>query len=508
MENIIYHYARIRAYLLSLLPGKHKKFWKQNYEYVFRDNCYVGKTNNAIPKGKELFLDEIVTADLIKREDLKKLQSGLRCLLKKYRSGRYFTGPIEGTEKICSLIEEMETTLFNHNNCVRCGIFEFRDNKMRNLIDWFKIEVQYMNSDYLSVEFTVHLNEDMSNELIELINMNYSEKRGYAHGSLTAKHNRTGAFKNYTVAHYNNDLLKADKIYEFTSNIVWNLYNSLHRYIPFVLHNKGIMPPRIEVYSTNIDYHENTQNFWESIGIYSYNGQFIDEHQKAFFICNYSSRYEEDTPENRIMLIYKESNKKPYDVLSVKSLVNMHIDFIGTDYFMLLFLKIISKESGRIIAKYNHKVDKMKIKKKNLKRLIKTQYKFSREYDNYNRFIKNTNWENCLNNLRNEFCDNDALIKEHNLSPYTSYKYLFESAVKRKKRVVKECTALNAEFNDKRRILQNLYDFKNASKNRRLNIMMFVVAVITLALVIFPERAQWLSYILKSCYHFILHLFI
>lgn len=38
-----------------------------------------------------------------------------------------------------------------------------------------------------------------------------------------------------------------------------------------VLHNKEILPPRIEVYRTDIDYHDNNEFFWESIGISAYN---------------------------------------------------------------------------------------------------------------------------------------------------------------------------------------------------------------------------------------------
>lgn len=45
-----------------------------------------------------------------------------------------------------------------------------------------------------------------------LIKCNYHEDRGYATSTLTARKNRIGSFQNYSVIHYNDDALKADKI--------------------------------------------------------------------------------------------------------------------------------------------------------------------------------------------------------------------------------------------------------------------------------------------------------
>ena len=141
-----------------------------------------------------------------------------------------------------------------------------------------------------------------------MINYNYCEKRGYAFSTLTGKSNKTGAFENYSVVRYNDDLLKADRIYEFISCIEWEFLEELSSNFPLVLHRNDIMPPRIEAYYTNIDYHDDCKSFWDSIGVYGFQGQFIDDRQKMFFECSLSGRYEGDQINNRLIYIIKDDD--------------------------------------------------------------------------------------------------------------------------------------------------------------------------------------------------------
>ena len=47
---------------------------------------------------------------------------------------------------------------------------------------------------------------------------------------------------------------------------------------PFVLHNKGIMPPRIELFYTDLDFlNDEAKNFFDSVGVNSFHIQYIDE---------------------------------------------------------------------------------------------------------------------------------------------------------------------------------------------------------------------------------------
>jgi hypothetical protein len=506
-EKITYQYAKMRTKANSVFSVKHRRFWKRAYQDSFSNPFLLKRDDNAIPNGKSLQLTKIITADLVRKEDTKKLQSGLRRLLRVYRSGNYFTASIEGVDKICARIEQMEETLFSTYDQVDCGIFEFHETDLTDIVKWFKVVIKYFNSDYLMVQFEFCFSEEKEKELEDLMWSDYFESAGYVHSSLTAKHNRTGAFKSYVVAHFNDDALKADKIYEFISCIEWQFYEKLKAFFPFALHNMGIIPPRIEVFKTDIDYREDNKHFWRSIGIASYNGQFLDENQKAFYRCEYSCRYEDSAPDNRIVYIFKDSSKDYYGLFQTESMLKMHLDFVDTAFLKLLFFRIMSKEAGAVIVKYNHKLDRIKLKKRKLKKLIKAQYQFIRDYDFYERLIIKTDWERILLFLKEEHSESDKLIRKYNQHPYTSYRHLYENAMNRTKQIASDFNVTKEEYDKKRNVLQNLADYKNTSRGIRLSILMLIVAAVTLFFVVFPRRAAWVANIIRDIYHCILGLF-
>ena len=70
-EDFLYRYAKTRAKILSILPGRNKKLWKRNYEDIF-DNYYrIGDHDNSLPENHFMNLRTIITADLVHREDIK-----------------------------------------------------------------------------------------------------------------------------------------------------------------------------------------------------------------------------------------------------------------------------------------------------------------------------------------------------------------------------------------------------------------------------------------------------
>ena len=215
-------------------------------------------------------LRTIITADLVHREDIKELQNGIRHLLKTRRTNRFFNFHTDGLDEICNRLEKMDSTLLSWYEKVDCGIFEFKGHRLESTIDYFTVSICNIDSAYLALEFSLYLTDEKKNELDKLIKCNYHEDRGYATSTLTARKNRIGSFQNYSVIHYNDDALKADKIYEFISRIEWEFYEALSHYFPFALHKRGIMPPRIETYYTDIDYHEDCRAFWDSIGVAEY----------------------------------------------------------------------------------------------------------------------------------------------------------------------------------------------------------------------------------------------
>lgn len=503
VEDYMYFYARNRAKLLSLLPGGKSKYWKKNYKLVFKDNYVWDRDDNSLPQSKSFELYSVVVADLIRREDIKKLQKGIRYLLKKRRSNRFIATHHEGLDEICKKVNQMDSTLLSWYNIVDCGFFEFKNHSLEESIDYFSVRICNINSGYLSLEFNINLSQKKKEELNSLIACNYRDERGYVFQTMTGKSERSGTYKNYTVAHYNNDFLKADKIYEFISKIEWNFLQELRFYFPFVLHTKGIMPPRIETYSTDIDYHDNNRSFWNSVGIEDYQGQFIDERHKMFFDNYMSGRYGDIIINNRIIYIFKDDDIEIGQILSVKDKVYFHLKDYANDYFRFEFLDILSREAGKTLIAYKHRLDKIKLKRNHLKELLKLKYNLSLEIDDYERYIRDDIWEKAKKKISELYKYSDQVAEKSSKSFFVSYSNFCDRAVSNSKKINSDIDIVLREFEEKKHILQNLSDYKNSARSMRVNVVMMIIAAITLFFVIFPDIASEVADLIMEIWSFI-----
>ena len=243
-----------------------------------------------------------------------------------------------------------------------------------------------------------------------------------------------------------------DKIYEFISRIEWEFYEALSHYFPFALHKRGIMPPRIETYYTDIDYHEDCRAFWDSIGVAEYQGQFIDERQKVFFECKLSGRYEQTQANNRLIYIIKDDGIEAGQFKSVKDDVYFHLKDYAIEYFKILFLDILSRESGKIVVSYKHKLDKIKLRKNRLKSLLKLKYEFSLDIDDYNRYVRDDTWTQVVKKLEEIYADSDEMAKKLTKPFYISYKNFCNAAISGTKKIKTDINVLLSEFEDKERV--------------------------------------------------------
>ncbi len=167
----------------------------------------------------------------------------------------------------------------------------------------------------------------------------------------------------------------------------WKILDKLSSNIPFLLHGQGIMPPRMEMFYTNIDYHEGNNEFWDSIGIREYNGEFIDDRQKIFFEAELSDRYEKAELNNRMLYVVKDDYIEIGQLQSVKDEVYFHIKEYSIEYFKIMFLRILAREAGKQLVVYRRKLDNIKLKRNQLNQLLKLKYDLSKNIDDYNKFI-------------------------------------------------------------------------------------------------------------------------
>lgn len=501
-EDFIYSYAKHKAKLLSILPGKRKTFWKNNYDTIYGDDHFYLKDDNSLPDNAFFDMYSMVVSDLIRREDIKRLQRGIKLLLLKRRSNRFLSTPIEGLDEICKRIEQMDASLLAWYNVVDCGLFEFKNHPLENVIDYFTVKICNVNSGYLSLVFDIKFKNEKKEALKQIIENSYHETRGYAFQTLTGNSKTTGAFKNYFIDRFSDNSLKADKIYEFISYIEWEFLEELSSLFPFVFHNKKVSPPRIEVYSTNIDWRDDNRDFWQSLGVEEYQGQFVDERHKMFFENTLSERYGGLYASNRLIYIFKDDGIEIGQFESIKDRVYYHIKEYAIDYFKFMFLDMLSRKAGKTLVEYKHKLDKIKLKRNNLESLLKLKYNFSMEIDDFNRYKRDDIWDKSKKRFADVYAYSDAVADFALKHFFISHKSFCDNAISESRKIDEDIDMVLAEFEEKKMILQNLADYKNTAYSLRLNVIMTILTAATLFFVIFPNKAKVIANVISTIWNY------
>lgn len=85
---------------------------------------------------------------------------------------------------------------------------------------------------------------------------------------------------------------------------------------------------------------------------------------------------------------------------------------------------------------------------------------------------------------------------------YLSYSNFCDYSIADSKKIDSDINIVLNEFLEKKEILQNLSDYKNNVHNYRINVIMMILAIITLYFVIFPDKAIVVANIIKDLYIF------
>ena len=506
-EEQLYSYAKLHMFLKSVLPSKHKKNRKIQYNLFFKDDKYrLKEQNNAIPKNHYLKLDSITFAEIVKREDISQLQSGLKKLIKAKKSSKYiFVNPHKGIDSMLESIDNMDNALLHGYNWVDFGAFEINNSQIADKYEGIFLKVENLNSGFLLVRIHALLSSTEKELVSSIINQDYHNKKGHITKMIGNKQGKSGGIDKYSLSHYNDAALKSDLLDEHLTCIAWELMHELNRYLPFTMHKLNITPPRIETYYTDIDYKDNNEDFWSSVGVSAHNGQFVNEQQKVFFSYQLSGRYQSSEYRKRIIYIVKDE-KCSNNVFSSREDAYWHLENCSHSYFIFLLLSSLCQLAGQAVVSYKNKLDKIKLKKNGLKQLLKTRYSFEKDVELYKRFTREDSWKKNKSVLNEEFKANDQIIeKAKNAWVYTHNAFCRSSEVEAEQ--VKEILSIvEKEFDSKRDILEHLYSYKNLQKTWVVNLIMLAIAFATLLLIIFPEYANCTKDFCISVYRVILKL--
>lgn len=493
-ERALYKIAQLDYFFLQYCArsAEMREYYKHTYREHFTVHPSRIKYSYSIPKGKHCNPVCLITSDLILRENLPQLKRGLVKLLKKHHSHK-FLGGFKSIDDILTSVENMDDTLTWHYTSIDAGRFDFDAlPALAPYISYFDLHIRKVNDSYLSVETHIYFTEQYSNELQQIIDSDIGEQKTYISFAFRRSNKKSGGKKSFALCHYNEANQKSDILYEYTSFLKWRFYSALQRFFPTVLHKLNLPPPGILFYQTNIDYSDSSANpFWRSLGVPSWEGQFIDESNKLFFKTDLSSRYSKNIYSDMIYIYHDEKLKHESGFYSLASQVIYEFcwDF-SRDIFEFQFLDILNNHFSKALIQYKHKLNKIKLLKNHIHSLLKLRYRFERDMDMYARFTSDDIWDRAENKVA-ELFNNKTLLQGFD------YTYFTKIPIGSMKRIREQQEILTKDFEDKESVLQHLENYKHESRNRLISYIMFIISILTLVLLIFPgwssTIASWLT---------------
>ena len=495
-ERFMYSLAKIQ-YFFKQYGAKNKnlrEYYKDTYNNYFINPTFsLHKDDYSIPKDKYCIPTCLLTSDLIPRENIPKLKQGLRRLIKKHYTHKFLIGH-HSMEEVLNSIENMDDTQTWRYTGIYAGRFDFEtDKKLNRHISHFDLTIKNVNASYLAVEIHLYFSDLCKQNFQEIINADVKTPKTYIVSTIKRTHQQSGCINTLSVCNYNEGLQKSDNIYEKMIALKWMFYQKLQQFFPTVLHELNAAPPSILIYKTNMDFNKKSaDNFLFSLGAEKYNGQSVSPSQKLFFMWNLSGRYNKGS-NNEMFYLY---NDQGIECKAGFSSVDHEVMYYFThqyshDLFRFILLDSYNKLFGNKLIKYRAKLNKIKLNKNKLSKVLKLRYEFERDIDSYTRFCAEPIWEKSEKVISRLFSSE----KTENEYDYTCF---IKSATGSMKYIQEQIETVRKEFESKIGILKHLVDHKNESKNRGINFLMLLLTIATLIFIIFPSWSETVADFLLS----------
>ena len=496
-EKILYKVAQLQYFFLKHFArsDKMRDFYTYTYSRHFTPQSPNPRHDYSVPAGKHCRPVALVTSDLILRENLPQLKRGLVKLLKNHHSHK-FLGGFKSIEDILDSVENMDDTLTWSYSSIDAGRFDFDSlQDIAPYISYFDLHIRKINDSYLCVETHIYFNEDYANNLQTIIDSDITEQKTYIKYAFRRNNKKSGGKRTFSLCQYNEANQKSDEIFESITSVKWLFYNRLQKFFTTELHNLNIVPPGILFYETNIDYTDQSADyFWQSLGISDYKGQFIDPARKLFFEMDLSGRYPKHFSPDFIYIYH--DGKIPLEA-GIYSLDFQIIHFFCWDYsrdiFRFFFLEVFNSYFSKKLVQYKHRLNKIKLKKNQFHSLLKLRYRFERDMDMYVRLTSDAIWENAKKTIT-ELFNEKIIIRGYD------YRYITDFPIASMNRIRDQLSVLTKDFEDKANVLQHLTEYKHESRTRVVNYIMLFMAALTLILLIFPDWSKFIASFLSNAW--------
>ncbi|WP_192987775.1 hypothetical protein [Carnobacterium mobile] len=468
---------------LTEFDKEKKKIKEEMYRDEFLEPPLFEKSNQ-IPD--EFFYEPgvMIATDLVAKENINQLKSGLKKIILKY-STKKFLSSFSNINEIKQYVENLNENITDNQTWINLGRFDFSSHPtLDKEIAYFDIKLLNFSSSFIAIQFIIFMSNEQKRKLTKLINEDYKGNLKQVTSYYGRKRSKSGARKKYTVTTYDKDSIKNIKISEFTTELKWVLFNQVSKYIPTLLHRLGTVPPSVNIFKTNISLNDKkSASFLNSIGYDSFRFLPISE-SSSIIIDPLTDSLKNKNYSDYTYIVNTEFKEKHEGYLDMNHQIVHELEYLYLYLMKTHILKVMSNKISSVSSFYRNKVNNVRIKKKSYKKLLTLRYAYEKDTNIFKRLFEEIDWENEKKRLESfpfETMDNLERQHTHAYKVLTEYPFIIKGEIEKYQNYIKY------EIENKLTLTSHLKDYKDEGRNHRLNIINILISTITFLSLLFPS---------------------
>ena len=485
---------------------------KQHYNFIYRHNDdfeMLPKHDSSLPPNYYIKPRYIITSDLVSSKDLNRVKKGIRKLLLKQHSNKYFFAADKTQEDIDALRSYEPGAEFYES----IGLIDFGNyDALKTIIEDVEISIMNLNDSHFLLVLQIQLSDRESKELGDLISSNYYVENSGLKERFAGKHRKKpkdktnkglqiiqsermpGGVTSVERVYYNGSI-KTKALDEEYDSIKEKIFMVISKYLDLELYSRHIIQPAYIIYESNIDECQDiSDDFLRSMNIPHGDGNpylsfpiFRDNPNEDMIGYDHSEGHSET---NRYILFFDQrvhedqrigyNNKGDY-ILFVFS--NLYKTFARYDYRTFLY-----DEYRDTIIDFRDQIDNLKENSRSYKRVLKIRKQFYHEIN----FYQN------ISRVSNAYVGE---IKTADSLPWIDLNNAEGICTHFKHRSIKRLNnyyqSVRREINDKTALCKDLMDKHQIVKTNIISLLALIIAALTLIVTVYPSSGETIDAIEK-----------
>ena len=496
-DDRIYRIEKIKLAIEIFFSWNKKKRIERCRRYELFQNHPWEQESNALPSGLYFTPKDIVVLDLIAKKDISSVKRGIIKLYKRYYSHKFLLSTSFNND-IDKILMGLDQAISKGRSWYRTNIFDFENSKnLKRYIDYFEVEFLNICSSYAAIEFIFHFSKEFTGEIENFISENYENKEKHISKIWKRNNKKNGAILGIAVGGEDtNESAKSRIIYEQIEYVKLLCMQEMNAIFPlFSKRDKTLYG--INIFETNIACDESLPlHIYGSLGINLAKGFLLSSAEKLFVSTD--TLYSEDEYETDMMYIYNDQLVTDYD--GFENAHNYIVKKMGW-FLKDMALAIIYKNMGiyyyNQIVIYRNRINGIKMNIRSYKKLLQLKYEFEKSFYDFNIIREQIPIERESERMLHKLEECDYARYSCYLG-YHPYKLFVAIPKNQWHSIIENYDYLSQELDKKIEIAASLKGYKDVRKGYHISWYQFIVAIITLYLMIYSEMIEKITKLIEK----------